>query len=217
MNPSGAGLRAGVQDAPPWPVRIWLGMSASVEKIGCKGKAATSTIPRPRVPITHDARYLGGQGGCMNRHPTLRTLNLRRRPSRLSGWLSSKKIEEARRMTPEERRLLALELSDVCLELKRSCSAKRWSRSSDASTRRESKRCGGTSGSPGCPGHCRRSPAEPCRAKSLDQSGQSLGPREGVQGTPSFSPLDRCTNEPTTQRTAYEESAAARAWDRVGL
>jgi len=61
----------------------------------------------------------------MDRHPPLQTLTRRRRPSRLSGWLTSKKIEEARRMTPEERLLLALELSDFCLELQLACSAKR--------------------------------------------------------------------------------------------
>ncbi|MGH7771811.1 MAG: hypothetical protein ACREQA_06195 [Candidatus Binatia bacterium] len=61
----------------------------------------------------------------MNRHPAPQILNLRRRPSRLSGWLTSKKIEEARRMNPEERLLLALELSDFCLELKLACSNKR--------------------------------------------------------------------------------------------
>ena len=47
-----------------------------------------------------------------------------RRPSRLSGWLADKKIEEARQMKPEERLLLGLELSDFCLELKHSCSDK---------------------------------------------------------------------------------------------
>lgn len=48
-----------------------------------------------------------------------------RRPSRLSGWLASQKIEEARRMTPEERLRLAIELSDACLALKLACSNKR--------------------------------------------------------------------------------------------
>jgi hypothetical protein len=43
----------------------------------------------------------------------------------LSGWLTGRKIEEARRMTPGERLRLALELSDACLELKRACSGKR--------------------------------------------------------------------------------------------
>lgn len=61
----------------------------------------------------------------MNPHAPLQTLTRRRRPSRLSGWLASKKIEEARRMTPEERLLLALELSDFCVELQLACSAKR--------------------------------------------------------------------------------------------
>ena len=43
----------------------------------------------------------------------------------MSGWLTSKKIEEARRMTPGERLRLSLELSDACLELKLACSGKR--------------------------------------------------------------------------------------------
>jgi hypothetical protein len=43
----------------------------------------------------------------------------------LSGWLASRKIEEARRMTPEERLRLAIELSDACLTLKLACSNKR--------------------------------------------------------------------------------------------
>jgi hypothetical protein len=61
----------------------------------------------------------------MNRHTTGHIRRLRRRPSRLSGWLASQKIEEARRMTPGERLRLALELSDACLALKLACSAKR--------------------------------------------------------------------------------------------
>lgn len=43
----------------------------------------------------------------------------------MSGRLTSRKIEEARRMTPEERLRLSLELSDTCLELKLACSGKR--------------------------------------------------------------------------------------------
>lgn len=61
----------------------------------------------------------------MNRHTTGQTRALHRRPSRLSGRLTSQKIEEARRMTPGERLRLALELSDACLELKLACSGKR--------------------------------------------------------------------------------------------
>ncbi len=51
--------------------------------------------------------------------------SLRRRPSKLSQWLSNAKIEQARRMTPEERLTMALHLSDFCRELNRSCSRKR--------------------------------------------------------------------------------------------
>lgn len=61
----------------------------------------------------------------MNCHPSTPTLNLHRRPSRLSEWLAAKKIKEARRMKPQERLRLALELSDFCLELKLASSAKR--------------------------------------------------------------------------------------------
>lgn len=61
----------------------------------------------------------------MNPHTTDQTRAFRRRPSRLSGRLTSRKIEEARQMTPEERLRLSLELSDACLELKLACSGKR--------------------------------------------------------------------------------------------
>lgn len=43
----------------------------------------------------------------------------------MSEWLAAKKIKEARRMKPQERLRLALELSDFCLELKLASSAKR--------------------------------------------------------------------------------------------
>jgi hypothetical protein len=48
----------------------------------------------------------------------------RRRPSRLGEEMARAKIERARRMTPEERLLLALELSDICLTLQRAGSGK---------------------------------------------------------------------------------------------
>ena len=48
----------------------------------------------------------------------------RRRPSRLGEEMARAKIERARKMTPEERLLLALELSDICLTLQRAGSDK---------------------------------------------------------------------------------------------
>jgi hypothetical protein len=48
----------------------------------------------------------------------------KRRPSKLSQWLSNEKIERAKRMTPEERLTVALHLSDFCHELNRSRSLK---------------------------------------------------------------------------------------------
>lgn len=62
---------------------------------------------------------------CTKRNPVAETLMQRRRPSRLSAWLAGKKIEEARRMTAEERLLLAFELSDFCFALNHPCSEKR--------------------------------------------------------------------------------------------
>lgn len=61
----------------------------------------------------------------MSRPSPFQDLAQGRRPSRLGRWLAEQKLEEARRMTPEERLLLALELSDFCQELKRACSDKR--------------------------------------------------------------------------------------------
>ena len=48
----------------------------------------------------------------------------RRRPSRLGEEMARAKIERAREMTPEERLLLALELSDICLTMQRVGSGK---------------------------------------------------------------------------------------------
>ncbi len=51
-------------------------------------------------------------------------LSARRRPSQLSEAMRKAKLERARRMTPEGRLELALELSDFCLQLKDACSKK---------------------------------------------------------------------------------------------
>lgn len=48
----------------------------------------------------------------------------RRRPSRLGDLLCQAKLERARQMSPQERLLLALDLSDLCLTLQRACSEK---------------------------------------------------------------------------------------------
>ena len=47
----------------------------------------------------------------------------RGRPSRLGDLLRQAKLERARQMSPQERLLIALDLSDLCLALKRACSA----------------------------------------------------------------------------------------------
>ena len=62
--------------------------------------------------------------GFMNAQQQALLQNVRRRPSKLSERLSHEKIERARRMTPEERVMVALYLSDFCLELSRACSLK---------------------------------------------------------------------------------------------
>ncbi|MGH7216723.1 MAG: hypothetical protein ACREIG_05760 [Nitrospiraceae bacterium] len=51
--------------------------------------------------------------------------NASRRPSKLGDTLAQKKIDEARRLTPEQRLLIALELSDAAAALHRACSKKR--------------------------------------------------------------------------------------------
>ncbi|MBI3621867.1 MAG: hypothetical protein HY208_06740 [Nitrospirae bacterium] len=45
-----------------------------------------------------------------------------RRPSKLGRDMEQAKIDRARRMAPEERLLIALELSDLCLTLSPACS-----------------------------------------------------------------------------------------------
>ena len=53
------------------------------------------------------------------------TRNASRRPSKLGDMLAQRKIDEARRLTPEQRLLIALELSDAAAALHRACSKKR--------------------------------------------------------------------------------------------
>ena len=52
-------------------------------------------------------------------------LNASRRPSKLGDMLAKKKTEEFRRLTPEQRLLVALELSDAVAALHRVGSKKR--------------------------------------------------------------------------------------------
>jgi hypothetical protein len=49
-------------------------------------------------------------------------MNASRRPSKLGDMLAQKKIDEARRLTPEQRLLIALELSDAAAAFHRACS-----------------------------------------------------------------------------------------------
>ena len=51
--------------------------------------------------------------------------NASRRPSKLGDMLAEQKIDEARRLTPEQRLLIALDLSDAAAALHRACSKKR--------------------------------------------------------------------------------------------
>jgi hypothetical protein len=48
-----------------------------------------------------------------------------RRPSKLGDVLDRKKLEEARRLTPQQRLQLALDLSDAAAALHHACSPKR--------------------------------------------------------------------------------------------
>jgi len=60
----------------------------------------------------------------MNPQQQAPSQNVTRRPSKLSDRLSSEKIDRARRMSPEERLLVALHLSDFCYELNHAGSPK---------------------------------------------------------------------------------------------
>jgi len=51
--------------------------------------------------------------------------NASRRPSKLGDMLAQQKIDEARRLTPEQRLLIALDLSDAAAAFHRACSKKR--------------------------------------------------------------------------------------------
>ena len=51
--------------------------------------------------------------------------NALRRPSKLGDMLAQKKIDEARRLTHEQRLRVAFELSDAAAALHRACSKKR--------------------------------------------------------------------------------------------
>jgi len=53
------------------------------------------------------------------------SLNASRRPSKLGDMLEQRKIDEARRLTHEQRLLIALELSDAAAALQRARSKKR--------------------------------------------------------------------------------------------
>ena len=55
-------------------------------------------------------------------HPSL---SGSRRPSQLGDRLAKHKIDAAQKLTPEQRLLLALELSDATAALQRACSNKR--------------------------------------------------------------------------------------------
>ena len=52
------------------------------------------------------------------------TRNASRRPSELGDMLAEQKIDEARRLTPEQRLLIALDLSDAAAALHCACSKK---------------------------------------------------------------------------------------------
>jgi hypothetical protein len=61
----------------------------------------------------------------MKRNASVLSLSGSRRPSKLGDLLAKRKIDEARRLTPEQRLLVALELSDAAAALNRACSKKR--------------------------------------------------------------------------------------------
>lgn len=61
----------------------------------------------------------------MKANPSPSNLSRSRRPSRLGDRLAKHKIDEARRLTPEQRLLVALDLSDAAAAFHSACSKKR--------------------------------------------------------------------------------------------
>jgi hypothetical protein len=70
-----------------------------------------------------------GKIGAMKAKPTAISSSLglpaSRRPSKLGDMLAKKKTDEARRLTPEQRLLIALELSNAAAVFHRASSKKR--------------------------------------------------------------------------------------------
>jgi hypothetical protein len=60
----------------------------------------------------------------MQKQPFFAEPNRARRPSKLGAWLERTKREETGALAPEQRLAIALELSDMCLLLRRACSRK---------------------------------------------------------------------------------------------
>ena len=60
----------------------------------------------------------------MDQKAVLGAINGSRRRSSLGDLLAKEKLDAARRLTPEQRLLVALELSDAALLLHRACSKK---------------------------------------------------------------------------------------------
>ncbi len=61
----------------------------------------------------------------MSKITAFSVLASRRRPSRLGALLEGRKVKDARAVSPSERLLTALQLSDLCRELGKTCSPKR--------------------------------------------------------------------------------------------
>ncbi len=58
-------------------------------------------------------------------HTSIFDLSGLRRKSKLGDWLAKRKINQARTLTPAQRLLIALELSDAAVALRHACSSKR--------------------------------------------------------------------------------------------
>lgn len=57
----------------------------------------------------------------MGAKPEMGILALHRRPSRLGSLMRERKLAEARRLSPAERLRIALDLSDLCHQLRQAC------------------------------------------------------------------------------------------------
>lgn len=88
-----------------------------------EGGPVPSGLRLPRSGLSCSRKDMYNCGMIRSTHSSPSGFSRRRSP--LGELLAKRQLDDARRLSPEQRLLLALQLSDVCYELHRACSAKR--------------------------------------------------------------------------------------------